>query len=235
MRYAISDIHGCRKTFNALLKSINFTKKDTLYILGDFVDRGADVSGLVDDIIFMQRHGYDIVCLKGNHEEFLFDSVHNTLGMMQWLQNGGAATLESYDALSMEENWVDKIPSSHWEFYNKLLPIVVLKDYVLVHAGLDFTKDDPITETSDMMKLWMRPKHFEYDGSKVGGRYLVTGHTIQKRDFIRDLAKNKKHIFIDNGCVFTSHYNPSYEEYGTLCCLNLDTRELHFEPNREKE
>lgn len=39
-KYAISDIHGCLKTFKSLLKKISFSKSDELYILGDFIDRG---------------------------------------------------------------------------------------------------------------------------------------------------------------------------------------------------
>ncbi|MEM8906599.1 MAG: metallophosphoesterase, partial [Bacteroidota bacterium] len=39
-KYAISDIHGCLKTFQALLETISFNRSDELYLLGDFVDRG---------------------------------------------------------------------------------------------------------------------------------------------------------------------------------------------------
>jgi serine/threonine protein phosphatase 1 len=233
MRYAISDIHGCRKTYNALLKLINFTKEDTLYILGDVIDRGSDVSGLVDDIIFMQRHGYNIICLMGNHEEFLFESSKSVHVEMQWIQNGGVETLESYNALSMDVSWVDMIPASHWEFYNKMVKIVELDDYVLVHAGLNFSHEDPVRETSSEDMLWTRPRHdhSQYWGKKIGGRYLVTGHTIQAREEIERSIINNRHTIIDGGCVFTI----LAPDFGNLCCLNLDTRELYFQENIEGE
>ena len=38
--YVVSDIHGEDDRFHAMLQKINFSKEDTLYILGDVVDRG---------------------------------------------------------------------------------------------------------------------------------------------------------------------------------------------------
>jgi len=49
-KFAISDIHGCAKTFKALLKKINFSKEDELYLLGDYIDRGPDSKGVIDYI-----------------------------------------------------------------------------------------------------------------------------------------------------------------------------------------
>ena len=38
--YVISDIHGNYDLFMELLKKIKLSGKDTLYVLGDVVDRG---------------------------------------------------------------------------------------------------------------------------------------------------------------------------------------------------
>lgn len=42
MIYAVSDIHGCYNKYQKLLKKINFGSNDTLYILGDVINRGSD-------------------------------------------------------------------------------------------------------------------------------------------------------------------------------------------------
>lgn len=42
MIYAVSDIHGCYDKYKKLLKKINFGSDDTLYVLGDVIDRGPD-------------------------------------------------------------------------------------------------------------------------------------------------------------------------------------------------
>ena len=50
-RFAISDIHGCAKTFEALLEQIALTKDDTLFLLGDLIDRGPGSKEVVDKVL----------------------------------------------------------------------------------------------------------------------------------------------------------------------------------------
>lgn len=40
MIYCMSDLHGCYRQYMAMLEKIGFSDEDTLYILGDTVDRG---------------------------------------------------------------------------------------------------------------------------------------------------------------------------------------------------
>ena len=42
MIYAMSDIHGCFDKYRAMLSEIQFKSTDTLYVLGDVIDRGPD-------------------------------------------------------------------------------------------------------------------------------------------------------------------------------------------------
>ena len=44
MQYAASDIHGCYDKYVQLLRRIDLKASDTLYVLGDMIDRGC-VSG----------------------------------------------------------------------------------------------------------------------------------------------------------------------------------------------
>lgn len=41
MTYVISDIHGCYEKYRTMLEAIEFTEDDTLYVLGDVLDRGS--------------------------------------------------------------------------------------------------------------------------------------------------------------------------------------------------
>ena len=40
MTYAVSDIHGCYDKYRELLRAIQLHPDDTLYVLGDVIDRG---------------------------------------------------------------------------------------------------------------------------------------------------------------------------------------------------
>ena len=45
MIYVMSDIHGNLRRFNSIMEQINLTPDDTLYVLGDVIDRYPDESG----------------------------------------------------------------------------------------------------------------------------------------------------------------------------------------------
>ncbi len=49
MQYAVSDIHGCYDKYIELLRRINLKDSDTLYVLGDMIDRGPDVLDILED------------------------------------------------------------------------------------------------------------------------------------------------------------------------------------------
>jgi serine/threonine protein phosphatase 1 len=48
-------------------------EKDTLYLLGDYVDWGPDGVGVIQQIMKMQKDGFSIKCLMGNHEKMMLD------------------------------------------------------------------------------------------------------------------------------------------------------------------
>ena len=95
-RFAISDIHGCIKTFKTLVDRIEFSKEDTLYLLGDYIDRGPDSKGVIDHIWKIQEEGYRVHCLRGNHEQMLLEELKN---IKFWYQ-GEPAMLKSFNAKS---------------------------------------------------------------------------------------------------------------------------------------
>ena len=47
-RFAISDIHGCLKTFQAMLAHLKLQPEDELYLLGDFIDRGPASGAVIE-------------------------------------------------------------------------------------------------------------------------------------------------------------------------------------------
>ena len=70
--YVMSDIHGQLNSFHSMIDKIGLDKeKDTLYLLGDYVDWGQDGVGVIQQIMKMQKDGYSIKCLMGNHEKMM--------------------------------------------------------------------------------------------------------------------------------------------------------------------
>ncbi len=221
-RFAISDIHGCARTFGALLNKIDLRPEDELYLLGDFIDRGPDSKGVLDKIIQLQNLGYKIHCTLGNHEEMLLQSISSSRDIEQmWWKNGGETTLNSFNATLVED-----IPEVYIKFIDEMHICLILEDYILVHAGLNFNCPDPLEDETPM--VWIRDWYGDIDRAWLKDRVIVHGHTPipQTRIYkhiieIEDLPV----IDIDNGCVYD---RPGHNH---LCALNLDTLELIFQPN----
>ena len=64
MIYVMSDIHGCYQTYLKMLEKIGLRESDTLYILGDVIDRGKDGIKVLMDMMMRPN----VIPLLGNHE-----------------------------------------------------------------------------------------------------------------------------------------------------------------------
>ena len=64
--YLIGDLQGCNAPFQQLLQKIDFSpSRDTLYLLGDLVNRGPDSLGVLRCLAAL---GDAAQCLLGNHD-----------------------------------------------------------------------------------------------------------------------------------------------------------------------
>ena len=77
--FVVSDIHGEYELFIRLLETIHLKETDTLYVLGDILDRGPHPVRIILKLMEMPN----VVCLIGNHElmaleclEFLMQEIY---------------------------------------------------------------------------------------------------------------------------------------------------------------
>jgi len=218
-KYVVSDIHGCLKTLISLLEKINFSKKDRLFILGDYIDRGPDSKGVIDFIMNLTNQNFNIKCLMGNHEHMLIEEIKNHV----W-PPGVPETLTSFGVKHNNE-----IPKQYVNWLEDLKYYIEIDNYILVHAGFSFNSKNPFLDKYDM--LWVRDWYNKINWDWLGNRIIIHGHTPMISSEIvrmRDKLETKKILNIDNGCVF--------KEKGLkhLCCFNLETKELIFEKNKDK-
>ena len=93
-------IYGDR--FTSIMEQINLQPEDTLYVLGDVIDRGQDSLSLLMRIIEMSN----AKMLLGNHEHMMLDVIHhphNAELIERWYSNGGRQTYAAYKKLPGEE------------------------------------------------------------------------------------------------------------------------------------
>ena len=215
---AISDIHGCLKSFRTLLEEkVRFTLADELYLIGDFIDRGKDSKAVVDYVLNLQNKGFTVFCLMGNHEDMMLGAAVYSAKRSMWRENGGLQTLYSYDC-SLEELY----QHPHIKFYRNLDYYIETDKYIFVHAGLNFRITNPLEDRYSM--LWIRNWHHRIEREKIVNKIIIHGHTPIKRSKIELQLENISkygYLDIDAGCVFGHQ----------LCAVDLTNRQLYFQTN----
>lgn len=91
MVYCMSDVHGEYERYKKMLEYINFSDEDTLFVIGDVIDRHP---GGIDVLMDIMRRS-NVHMILGNHEQMLLDTFANEpmLGARElWWQNGGEPT-----------------------------------------------------------------------------------------------------------------------------------------------
>ena len=100
MTYVLSDIHGNLKRFDSIMDQIKLQPTDTLYILGDVVDRFPDGIKILRRIMKMPN----VKMLLGNHEHMMINAIGNCRDAAEekiysdeqalrlWYRNGGQVT-----------------------------------------------------------------------------------------------------------------------------------------------
>ena len=222
-RYATTDLHGCLHTFRHLVEEkLRLSKQDELYLLGDYVNKGPDSRGVLDYLMQLQAAGYQVQCLRGNHDQALLDAARHRW-RWDWLgPRGRLPTLRSFGVARLSD-----VPPPYLEWLATLPYEIELPDFVLVHAGYDFTQ--PAATMRQDHATMLNTKSFVYDPARLGGKRLLHGHVPTPAATVRARAATRPGALgLDTGCAY--RHNP---ELGQLAALNLDTWELTLVPNRE--
>ena len=183
--YVLSDLHGHFNVFIAMLKKINFSDDDELYILGDCCDRGPDSLKIY---LYIQDYN-NIHLIKGNHEimmreAFRQDDFESSQGRM-WFGNGGNKTCTSYHQYlhkkSFNEYDYRVLKAAFYkmmiEYIDSCPSYVELtcnnQNYVLIHAGINPEKG--LYEQTEEECAWMREYFFMSKG--LDDKIIIFGHT----------------------------------------------------------
>ena len=179
---AIGDIHGHSRALAAILEDVKPQPQDTLVFLGDYIDRGPDSRGVVEQVIGLQERCH-VVPLMGNHEEMLLNARETEYALRIWLDNGGDTAFQSYgitedlgpdDDIDADALW-RAIPEKHLEFLGNTLRFHETDSHLFIHANYapNWRLEDHDTRTSLWLPLTDLP------GPHYSGKTAVLGHTPQ--------------------------------------------------------
>ena len=192
--YAIGDIHGSWDKLRRLIARCEQHadgRSAKFVFLGDYIDRGPESSDVIGFLIERQSDQADrVVTLMGNHEAMMLGVLDGSMKRNLWLEQGGAATLQSYGVADVRD-----LPSAHLDWLRSLQLTHDDGRRFFVHAGVD--PDLPLDVQSEHALLWIREPFLS--DQRDYGRLMVHGHT-PVRTGMPDLRRNR--LNVDTGAVF---------------------------------
>jgi serine/threonine protein phosphatase 1 len=205
----ISDIHGCFKTFKALIQKC---PNDEILIAGDMIDRGPSSKYVVE---YIRENNFKVIL--GNHESM---AINSSTDPMSWLFNGGVTTLASFNIANFpmknsEEN-IEFIEMIEWF---KTLPLYYCFDdlldenkrkLVVTHgACVEQYPFDNMDSDAEQELIWNR----NIDPKDIKNVFNVFGHTPRDKVIVKN-----HYALIDTGC--------SYPTHGTLSAILFPEKEV---------
>lgn len=187
---AIGDIHGCAKALRALIELIQPQADDTLVVLGDCVDRGPESRQVIDQVLEL-RERCQLVPLLGNHEEMMLNFIDGKPQPDDWLQCGGAETVESYRGT---DGKLIPVPEVQLGYIRTWGDYFETPSHFFAHGSYE-----PDTSLAKQHWQTMRWQSLKYGipEQHVSGKTAVVGHSSQKSGEIL----NRGHLIcIDTFC-----------------------------------
>lgn len=239
MIYVLSDIHGNLRRFNSILEQIQLQPEDTLYILGDVIDRHPYGIQILCRIMEMPN----VKMLLGNHEDKMmralgspYDSnelVNDSIikkSIKSWYEDCGYPTHYYWNLVRKDKqkeilNYLHSLPLNIDVMVNG-------KDYKLVHGA-------PVEMYGKYGKGYCDEIQFSLYkrmelSEELPGKYtLIFGHN-PTFDYSDDCPMRIFHgddrIAIDCGSGLPEKSSNNIHLYGRLACLRLDDmREFYSE------
>ena len=226
MIYVLSDIHGNERRFESILKQIDLKSEDSLYVLGDVIDRYPGGIRILRMIMSMPN----AKMILGNHEYMMLRALgypcdgngDDGRALDHWYRNGGKVT---------HSHWKRIRKSLRQEMIRYLLDLPLSIDidvngqsYKLVHgAPTDEYRNEPIHPSPTHFAVW---KRWSRDDTFSGDYTMIFGHTPTKYyqdDVPMKLWYGNRCIGIDCGCGY-----PAEAPEGRLACLRLDDGKVFY-------
>ena len=233
MIYIMSDIHGNQRRFDSVMEQINLQPEDTLYVLGDVVDRYPGAISILQQIMAMPN----AKMVLGNHEYLMlralgqpYDSYRQmTPGLIEktlrgWLVCGGKATYQ---------HWLQLRKSQREEIIRYLHSLPVSYDlelngvhYTLAHAAPPqeyeyFHRRYPSPSYFALWKPWRTCDELHGDYVFIHGH--ISTDNYQQNDPLEIFTRPDR-IAIDCGSGFPER--PGFG--GRLACLRLDDMKVFY-------
>jgi len=230
MTYVMSDIHGRIRPFHRMLKKIGFCEEDTLYVLGDVIDRNPSGIAILKEIM----NASNIHMLLGNHEYMMMDylDTDKDTDFDEWLRkmdlwcnlNHGWMTYHGFLRESQKSR--DRILSYLHNLPTNIEISVQGRKILLVHASPTFLFQESMTGMKNETEFAVWNRIAPGIDAEFPQDLMICGHTptiFLSGIFPMEILQEGKIMWIDCGCAYGT------DQGGRLACLRLETDERFYE------
>ena len=236
----IGDVHGCRQELSCLLETLGYVRHGSelkpvyrhpagrrLVLLGDLVDRGPDVPGVLRIAMNMVDSG-SALCVRGNHEAKLLRKLQ---GRNVRLTHGLAESVEQLDR--EPEAFRQRVT----RFLDGLVSHYVLDAgrLVVAHAGLTEALQGRTSgrvfefalygDTSGETDEYGLPVRRDWARDYRGSATVVYGHTpVHEARWVNGT------VCVDTGCVFGGKLTAL--RYPERVLVSVPAARVYCEPRR---
>ncbi len=234
MVYVMADIHGNMRRFDSILAQIDLQPEDTLYVLGDVIDRHGDGVRILRRLMAMPNARV----LLGNHEYMMLRALNEPYDEGEapnleearfiWYRNGGEVTHRYWKRIR-------KTLRAEVIAYLKALPLnldvtVGGQDYKLVH-GAPLESYAAYGDKSKGLTYFAVWKRWEAELALPGDYTMIFGHTPTKHYCYCDPLRvyfGEKLIGMDCGSGYPDRPEDEFDPQGNLACLRLDDLQVFY-------
>jgi len=189
--YAIGDIHGRIDLLEELLDTIvrddrgREAMDSSIIFLGDLTDRGPESAAVVARVRELCAEAGVARFIKGNHDDVLVKAARGDgRAAKLLLAIGGLPTLLSYGISEEEANrgshqdladlMEQRLPREHIDFLERGEDMILLGDYLFVHAGI--RPKVPLADQKKSDLYWIREPFLNSEADH--GLLVVHGHSV---------------------------------------------------------
>lgn len=206
MIYCMADIHGDYERYEKMLTEIRFSDADTLYVIGDAIDRGPRSVDVVLDI--MRRS--NVILLRGNHEQMCLDDLRwrSPDARARWQMNGGGRT--------RSDLMYKRTPAVRSRILNYFLNAPTCLDLEVNGRRFHLVHGFPAENDND--RMWERPD--PEAEPPLQGATAIVGHTPTA--LLTGESNLPFRIWHGNGIIDIDCGCASQSGLRRLACLRLD-------------
>ena len=219
----IGDVHGCLDELKALINQLELNSGDSLFFIGDLIDKGPDSVGVVKYVFELSKI-YPVVLILGNHEEKFLRYMQHKIDNPKAIESMKIPPDFEILAKNLKEDEVNFLKQSYYTFNIKEQNILLLHGGITGNCMLDLSTNfqyhthtskqfkglDLITKTRHLdisgkfVSLGQENEHTQFWAETYDGKHgkVIFGHDT----FMQSMPKYFPNaIGIDTGCVFGQH------------------------------